>query len=87
MQLFCLQLEASCLQLSFFAYSCAWELFCLQLELLYLQLKLFYSQLSFFAYNGKVCLRQRRKQRTLPPPKEDLLENFSGLKENLPGRW
>ena len=34
MQLFCLQLEASCLQLSFFAYNCVWELFCLQLELL-----------------------------------------------------
>ena len=32
-QFFCLQFEASCLQLSFSAYNCAWELFCLQLEL------------------------------------------------------
>ena len=37
MQLCCLQLEASCLQLSSFAYSCVWELFCIQLELLYFQ--------------------------------------------------
>ena len=29
---FCLQLEASCLQWSFFTYSCVLELFCLQLE-------------------------------------------------------
>ena len=47
MQLFCLQLEASCLQLSFFAYSCFWELFLLTVCL----------QLSFLAYSGKVCLR------------------------------
>ena len=32
-------------------------------------------------------LRQRRKKRTQPPPKGNLLENFSGLKENFPGRW
>ena len=32
---FCLQLEASCLQLSFFAHSGAWELICLQLELFF----------------------------------------------------
>ena len=38
--LFCLQLEASCLQLSSFAYSCVWELFCLQLELFYSQFEL-----------------------------------------------
>ena len=31
---FCLQLAASCLQWSFFTYSCAWELFYLQSELL-----------------------------------------------------
>ena len=30
---FCLQLEASCLQLSFFADSCVWEFFCLMFEL------------------------------------------------------
>ena len=30
---------------------------------------------------------QRRKKRTQPPPKENLLENFSGLKEKIPGRW
>ena len=28
-------------------------------------------------------LQQRSKKRTQPPPKEDLLENFSGLKEKL----
>ena len=57
MQPFCLQLEASCLQLRFFAYNCAWELLCLQLELVNLQFELFCLQLSFFAYNGKVFLR------------------------------
>ena len=39
---------------------------------------------------GKNCtgaIFQRRKKRTQPPPKENLLENFSGLKEKLPGRW
>ena len=40
MRLFCLQLEAPCLQLSFSTYSCVLELFCLQL--------------IFFAYSGKV---------------------------------
>ena len=51
MRLFCLQLEASCSQLSFFTYSCVLDLFylpleffCLQLRLLYLQLKLLYLQ-------------------------------------------
>ena len=52
MQLFCLQLEASCLQLSFFAYSCVFELFYLQLELFCLQSKFFTYNLSFFAYDG-----------------------------------
>ena len=28
-----------------------------------------------------------KKKRTRPPPKENLLGNFSGLKEKLPGRW
>ena len=28
-----------------------------------------------------------KKKSTLPPLKEYLLENFSGLKENFPGRW
>ena len=28
-----------------------------------------------------------KKKRTRPPPKENLLGNFSGLKENFPGRW
>ena len=37
---FCLQLDASCLQFSFFTYNCVLELFCLQLKLLYLQLDL-----------------------------------------------
>ena len=53
-QLLCLQLEASCLQLSFFAYNCVWELFCLSF---YSQFELFCIQLSFFAHNGKVFLR------------------------------
>ena len=38
---FGLQLKASCLQLSFFAYSCVWVLFCLQFELFDLQFGLF----------------------------------------------
>ena len=38
---FCLQSEASCLQLSFFAYNCFRELSCLQLELLCLSFKPF----------------------------------------------
>ena len=48
MQLFCLQLEASCLQGSFFTYTCVWELFCLQLELCCLQFGLFGLQLELF---------------------------------------
>ena len=46
---FCLQLEASCLQLNFFAYNCAWDPFCLQLELFsFLQLDLFCLHLELF---------------------------------------
>ena len=56
MQLFGLQLDTSCLQLSFFAYSCVWELLSLQLELLYLQVEVVHLQLKFFAYSGKVRL-------------------------------
>ena len=33
------------------------------------------------------ALRKPDAERTQPPPKEKLLENFSGLKENFPGRW
>ena len=47
-----------------FAYSCVWELFCLQflsfllpVRASFFQFELFCSQLSFFAYNGQVCLR------------------------------
>ena len=50
---FAYQLEASCLQMSFFAYNCVFELLCLQFELFYLQFELFGLQLSFFAYSGK----------------------------------
>ena len=42
--IFCLQLEASCLQLSSFAYNVFWELFYLPLELFCLQLGLFCVQ-------------------------------------------
>ena len=64
--------EASCLQLSFFAYSCVWELFCVCL------------QLSFFPYNGKVCLRSTStdsKQRSSTVSKKALTvsENTSPL--------
>ena len=45
MQLFCLLLGASCLQLSFFAYSYVLGLFCLQLE--------------FFAYSSSFLLTAR----------------------------
>ena len=54
MRLFCLQLVASCLQLSFFAYCCVWELFCLQFEI-------FAYSSSFVAYSWAslltICLR------------------------------
>ena len=63
---FCLQLDASCLQLRFsayscaceflFAYSCAGELLCLQLELSCLQLEFFTSNCSFLPYSGKAPL-------------------------------
>ena len=36
MQLFCLQLEASCLQLSFIAYCCVWEFFAYNLFFTYI---------------------------------------------------
>ena len=54
--LFCLQFEASCLQWSFFTYSCVWELFACSSSFLPLQFELCCLQLSFFAYSGKVCL-------------------------------
>ena len=62
MQLFCLQLEVSCLQSSFFAYSCVWELFYLQLELFCLTIGAFstYSW-SFFAAKSANC-----KQKSFP---------------------
>ena len=55
MQLFCLQLEASCLQLSFFAYSCVWQFFAYNLSF-FMYSWCFCLQSSFFAYSGKVCL-------------------------------
>ena len=57
MRHFCLQLEASCLQWSFFTYSDSWEHFWLQFELFKLHFELLCLQLSLFAYSGKVCLR------------------------------
>ena len=54
--LFCLQLEVSCLQWSFFTYSCVWDLFYLQLQLFRLQFSLFAYSWSFFACSGKVHL-------------------------------
>ena len=51
MQLFCLQLEASCLQLSLFAYNCVWGLFCSQFEPFTHSLSLFTYNSGFFAYN------------------------------------
>ena len=42
---FCLQLEASCLQWSFLTYNCQFLLLCLQLELF------FAYNFSFFTYN------------------------------------
>ena len=45
-ELFCLQLEASCLQLSFFAYSYVLEFSFIQLELFNVELELFQLQLE-----------------------------------------
>ena len=45
MQLICLQLKASRLQLNFFAYSCAWKI--------YLQLELFTENWNLLAYNRR----------------------------------
>ena len=52
-QLVCLQLDASRLQSSFFAYSDSWKLFYLQLELFHLQLGFFCYNWSFLTYSGK----------------------------------
>ena len=79
MQLFCLKLEASCLQLSFFAYSCVWELFCLQFEL-------FCLQLSFFAYSGKGHLTSTstdRKQRSSTVTKKAPTVSKNASPENV----
>ena len=38
---------------------------------------------AFFVRNS--CLKQRTEKRTRPPPKENLLGNFSGQKEKLSG--
>ena len=51
-----LQLEASCLQWSFFTCNRVWELFCLHFERFYLQLELLCLQVKLFAYSGKVLL-------------------------------
>ena len=58
MQLFYLQLEASCLQWSVFTYSCAWEFFYLQLERFYLELQLLLTSQVFCLQwdSGKVHL-------------------------------
>ena len=46
--------------------------------------KLFKGTFLFWVdFFGWIFLLQRRKKRTQPPPKENLLENFSGLKEKL----
>ena len=37
--------------------------------------------------SAKQSTKAEKKKRTRPPPKENLLGNFSGLKENFPGRW
>ena len=64
MRLFCLQLEAACLQLSSFTYSCVWEFLCLQFELLYLQFELFCLQLSDFSHRRTLYRVSRFASRT-----------------------
>ena len=57
MQLFCLQLEASCLQLSFFACTCFWEHFLLTIWALLLTIGVFLlTDEVFFTYSGKIHL-------------------------------
>ena len=59
MQLFCLQLEASCLQWSFLTYSRVWKLVTLQPKFLYLHLKLLYLQALFVYLQLKLsCLHK-----------------------------
>ena len=43
----------------------------------------FSGQKATFGVTFRVTLGETPKKRTQPPPKEDLLENFSGLKEKL----
>ena len=74
MQLFSLQLYASCLVLSFFAFCFVWERFCLQLEVVFAySWGLLTYNWSPFAYNWKVRLISTstdRKQRSSTVSKE-----------------
>ena len=59
MQLFCLQLEASCLQWSFFTYNWHFLLCYLQSELCTYNFSLFAYCWAFFAYNGESVSNKR----------------------------
>ena len=71
MRLLCLQLEASCLQWSFFTYSWPFLLLYLQLELFFTYSFSFFTySWSSFGYSGKVCLIRDCKQRSLTVSKK-----------------
>ena len=59
MQLFGLQLESSCLQLSFFAHRCFGELSCLLLDILLTTEASLLTFEALFAYIGRACGRAR----------------------------
>ena len=84
MQLFCLQLEASCLQWSFFTYNHVWELVFF-VEAFY-SFSFFTYSFSFCAYSGKLGLISTltdRKQRSSTA--RTLLETRKRKKTNLQG--
>ena len=56
MQLFRLQLEVSCSQLSFLAYSFVWEFFAYNSSFLTYSSRIFSYSSNLFAYSGKVFL-------------------------------
>ena len=81
---FFVQLDAFCLQLSFFAYSCAWERFCLRLELFLWQHTPFFNDMwSFFFLHRAPRLRGRTLQEGVlgtfwkPAPQKPFWEPFS----------
>ena len=86
MRLFCLQLEASCLQWSFLLTIDSFSFFTYNWSFFAYSFSFFTYSWSFFAYSGKVCLiRALRdsKQRSLTVSKKALTESKKATLHSL----